>query len=306
MTGPRDDGIIRINRRQFLASAAAGTAVLLLPWQIHAIEEPQTTLVLVRGGNPEEAFWAAIRALGGLDQFSPKGRRVVVKPNIGWDRTPVQGADTDPELVSAVVQAFVETGARVDVFDNTCNAAQRCYRRSGIEEAARAAGARVSYVHERRFMDIDLPDGIVLKSWPVYRDYLDADLRVNLPILKQHSLAGVTMGLKNLMGVMGGSRGSIHDGFDQKLIDITAPILPELTILDAHRVLRRNGPQGGNPDDVEIMNSLIAGFDPLAVDAEGARLFGRDPLELGYLVEAVRRGLGRIERPAGFREINLG
>ena len=300
------NGFDSINRRKFLAMSAAGAAALMLPWRLSAEESIPAPLVLIRGGIPEEALHAALDALGGISQFAPAGKKVVVKPNIGWDRTPAQGADTDPELVAATVGAFVKADADVAVFDNTCNTPQRCYRRSGIEEAAKNAGAKVTFMPEKLYKDIDLADGIVLKKWPIYRDYLEADLRVNLPILKHHSMAGVTMGLKNLMGVMGGNRGSIHKGFDQKLIDIITPILPELTILDARRVLLRNGPQGGNPDDVKIMNTLIAGFDPVAVDAEGARLFGRNPRELGYLAEAERRGLGQIERPEGFKEITLG
>ncbi len=295
-----------ISRRQFLTTAAAGSAAMLLPWKLGADETAKTTLVLIRGGSPEESLNAALNALGGLSQFAPAGKKVVIKPNIGWDRMPSQGANTDPELVAATVRAFKRTDAKVAVFDNTCNTAHRCYRRSGIEEAAKEAGADVSFMHEKRYDAIDLPGGAILNKWLIYRDYLKADLRVNLPILKHHSLAGISMGLKNLMGVMGGSRASIHKDFNQKLIDVTTHILPELTILDARRVLRRNGPQGGNPEDVEKMNCLIAGFDPVAVDAEGARLFGSDPLSLGYLAEAERRGLGTIERPAGFREIKLG
>jgi uncharacterized protein (DUF362 family) len=293
------------DRRAFLRTAAMGTAALFLPWHVIAEEASSSSLVLVRGGTREEALTVSLEALGGLSRFSPEGKTVVVKPNIGWDRLPAQGANTDPELVGAIVKTFVSRKAKVEVFDSTCNAAQRCYRRSGIEDAAKQAGAKVSFVHEKRFREISLPEGKELKTWPIYKDYLKADLRVNVPILKHHSLAGLSMGLKNLMGVMGDPRPSIHRGFDQKLIDITAEILPELTILDARRVLRRNGPQGGNPDDVEVMNCLIAGFDPVAVDGEGARLFGTDPRSLPYLVEAEDRGLGSIDRPETFREIHL-
>ncbi len=289
-----------------MTTTAAGTAALMLPWRVWADEVGHASLVLVRGGSREEALAAALEALGGISQFAPMGKSIVIKPNIGWDRMPAQGANTDPDLVAAAVNTFKKAGGKVAVFDNTCNTAQRCYRRSGIEEAAKNAGAKVSFMHEKRYDTVDLPGGVELQKWPIYRDYLNADLRINMPVLKHHTLAGITMGLKNLMGVMGGERATIHKGFDQKLIDITAHILPELTILDARRVLRRNGPQGGNPDDVEVMNCLIAGFDPVAVDAEGARLFGSDPLSLGYLLEAEQRGLGSIKRPVGFREINLG
>ncbi|HEX7344651.1 MAG TPA: DUF362 domain-containing protein [bacterium] len=295
-----------ISRREFIGATAAGAAALMLARPVFSQEAERTTLVLVRGGAEAEALQAAIEALGGYDQFALKGKTVVLKPNIGWDRTPEQAANTNPDLVAAAVKALRSKGATVQVFDNTCNAAQRCYRRSGIEQAAKNAGAQVTFINDRRFDDIELPEGAKLKKWPIYRDYLRSDLRLNMPILKHHSLAGVTMGLKNLMGVMGGERSTIHNGFDQKIVDISAAILPELTILDARRILVRNGPTGGDLADVRIMNTLIAGFDPVAVDAEGARLFGTLPEDLKYLMEAQRRGLGSIERPAGFREINLG
>lgn len=294
-----------INRRHFLSTAVAGAAALMLPWRVWAQETARTTLVLVRGGTPAERLSVALDALGGLAQFAPKDKTIALKPNIGWDRTPAQGANTDPELVAAAVKMLVGADAKVSLFDFTCNAGQRCYRRSGIEDAARKAGAKVTQIHEKRFDEIELPGGKIETKWGIYRDYLHADFRINMPILKHHSLAGISMGLKNLMGVMADSRPSIHNNFDQKLIDIAAQILPELTIMDARRVLRRNGPQGGNVDDVEIMNCLIAGFDPVAVDAEGARLFGSDPTELTYLVEAANRGLGKMDRPTGFKEINL-
>lgn len=290
-----------------MLTTAAGTAAMLLPFRLPWADElpTRTTLVVVRGGTPEMRFETALKALGGMAQFRPSGKNVVVKPNIGWDRTPEQGADTDPELVAAVVKSFVSAGALVGVFDNTCNTAQRCYANSGIEAAAKQAGAEVSFMRKQLFDELELPDGILLKSWPIYRDYHKADLRINLPILKHHGLAEVTGGLKNLMGIMGGERSEIHRSFDKKLIDVVTPILPELTVIDARRMLMRNGPQGGNLEDVKTINTLIAGFDPVAVDAEGARIFGAVPADLGYLVEAQRRGLGEIERPAGYQEINL-
>jgi len=295
-----------ISRRDFIGVTAAGAAALLLAPPIFSQESARSTLVLARGVTESDAFLSAMEALGGFGQFALKGKTVALKPNIGWDRTPEQAANTNPDLVAAAVKALRAQGAAVQVFDNTCNAAQRCYRRSGIEQAAKDAGAQVSFINDRRFEDLELPEGVKLKQWPIYRDYLRADLRINMPILKHHSLAGVTMGLKNLMGVMGGERSTIHNGFDQKIVDISAPILPELTILDARRILLRNGPTGGDLADVRIMNALIAGFDPVAVDAEGARLFGTPPEDLKYLVEAQRRGLGSIERPMGYREISLG
>ncbi len=304
---PNNKGPSPLSRRDFIVGATAGAAGLFFPWQQLGAEIPApNSLVLIKGGNAEKALLAAFQALDVAGKLPVKNSMVVIKPNIGWDRTPEQAANTDPNLIAAVVNLFKAGKNTVQLFDSTCNSAQRCYRRSGIEAAAKSAGAEVSFIHEKRFDEVELPQGERIKSWLIYRDYLRADLRVNVPILKHHSLAGLTMGLKNLMGVMGGERSTIHNGFKQKLIDIAMPILPELTILDARRVLMRNGPQGGNLEDVKIVDALIAGYDPVAVDAEGARLLGSNPRDLDYLVEAERRGLGRIDRPDGYLEISLG
>jgi uncharacterized protein (DUF362 family) len=296
-----------LNRRDFIGISLAGATSLLFPWKrIFSATAAETTLVVVRGGTAAEAIQAAFKALGVPDRFDFRDKTAVVKPNIGWDRAPEQAANTDPELVGATVRILKNSGARVQVFDFTCNAAQRCYSRSGIEAAARDAGAEVSFVNARKFDETPLPDGQRVNSWPIYRDYVKADVRINLPVLKHHSLAGLTMGWKNLMGVMGGNRSTLHNGFDQKIVDVGGAILPEITVLDARRVLLRNGPTGGSLDDVKIMNTLIAGYNPVEVDAEGARLFGMDPEDLGYLREARRRGYGDFTRPQGFQEITLG
>lgn len=295
-----------LNRREFIGVSLAGAVAIFSPWKrIFASSVAETTLVIVRGGTAAEAIQAAFKALGVLNRFDFRGKTAVVKPNIGWDRTPEQAANTDPELVGATVGILKNSGAHVQVFDYTCNAAQRCYSRSGIEKAARDAGAEVSFVNAHKFDEMTLPNGHRVNSWLIYRDYVQADLRINLPVLKHHSLAGLTMGWKNLMGVMGGNRSSLHNGFDQKIVDIGGAILPEITVLDARRVLLRNGPTGGSLDDVKIMNTLIAGYNPVEVDAEGARLFGMDPEDLGYLREARHRGFGEFTRPPGFQEIHL-
>ncbi len=291
-----------MNRREFLRVAgAAGAAVAgIIPNPGLLMSDEQlssgTALAVVQNGTPSIMVQKAIEALGGIGRFVKKGDVVVVKPNIGWDRVPEQAATTNPEVVAEIVRLCLKAGAaKVKVFDRTCNEPRRCYHRSQIEQMARQAGAEVSHIYEQKFKTIAIPNGEQLKSWPFYADALEADVFINVPIAKHHSLSRVTLGMKNIMGVIGGNRGEIHNRFDQKIGDLNTIIRPQLTIIDAVRILVNNGPQGGNLNDVRETNTLIAGVDPVAADAYAATLFGLRPAELGFLVEAHRRGLGSFE-----------
>lgn len=291
-----------IDRRKFLKIAGmAGVAMsgmIEIPLLNGAQNNPKPALDLavVQNGEPAMLVQNAIDMLGGISRFVKKGNVVVVKPNIGWDRVPEQAATTNPEIVAEVVRLCLQAGAsKVKVFDSTCNEARRCYNRSQIEKMASQAGADVSHIYQQKFQNTTIPQGKELKSWEFYRDALEADVFINVPIAKHHSLSRVTLGLKNIMGVIGGNRGKIHNHFDVKIVDLNMVIKPQLTIIDAIRILMNNGPQGGNLNDVKVMNTIIAGVDPVAVDAYGATLFGLKPAELGFLVEAKNRGLGTMD-----------
>ncbi|OQX86358.1 cytoplasmic protein [candidate division KSB1 bacterium 4484_87] len=290
-----------MNRREFIKIAGISTAALsgVLP-SLPLIGEPTRPnlpmdLAVVRNGQPAAMVRKAVEMLGGMSKFVKKGQTVVVKPNIGWDRVPEQAATTNPEVVAEVVRMCKEAGAsKVMVFDNTCNQARRCYTRSQIQKKAKEAGADVSFMYKQKFQKVRIPDGIELKTWEIYTDALKADVLINVPIAKHHSLSRVTLGMKNLMGLIGGNRGKIHNHFNVKITDLNTIIKPQLTILDAVRILLRNGPQGGNLKDVNEMNTIVAGADIVAVDAFGATLFGLLPDQLGFLKEAYSRGLGEM------------
>jgi uncharacterized protein (DUF362 family) len=260
-------------------------------------------LVIVRGDDPRALVRAALHQLGGVERFIARGDIVVVKPNISWDRTPQQAANTNPEVVAEVVRLCREAGAGdVIVTDASINEPRRCFERSGIAAAARAAGAHVILPEERRFREVDLR-GAVLNSWPVLDPFLAADKVINLPIAKHHSLTGATLGMKNWYGILGGPRRQLHQRIHESLVDLADFMRPTLTILDAYRVLLRNGPGGGNLADVLAANTLIAGTDPVAVDAWAAKnWWNLDADNLPYLQLAAARGLGSwdISGGAGF------
>jgi uncharacterized protein (DUF362 family) len=212
-----------MERRRFLKLAALAGAGLSLPGGIEALAEATTPsrpdLVVARGGTPEQLVKASLAAMGGMGAFISRGDVVVIKPNIGWDRTPEQAGNTNPEVVAAVVRLCFEAGAKkVRVFDRPVNDPRRCYVQSGIGPAAGALGANVDFVDERKFKDMAI-NGETLKSWPLYSEVFDADKVINIPIAKHHGLAKLTLSMKNWMGVMGGTRRQIHQKLDDSLVD---------------------------------------------------------------------------------------
>jgi uncharacterized protein (DUF362 family) len=294
-----------ITRRDFLKAASITAGAMVFGPKVVFGTEPVTEVSVVRGGEATAAVHRAVELLGGMTRYVAQGDIVVVKPNIGWDTHIGDGADTNPDVVGEIIKMCFEAGAKkVKVFDNTCNQARRCYLSSGIEKTAKDMGADVTFVNENRFEMVELPEGVRLKAWPVYRDALpeNRDVLINVPVLKQHSLPraqngnpGLSIGFKNLMGVMGGNRGDIHNHFEEKIVDFGSVIRPDLTIVDATSVLLRNGPRGGRLADIAKKETIIAGSNMVSVDAWGVRVFGYPPEDLDYLVEAHRRGLGEID-----------
>jgi uncharacterized protein (DUF362 family) len=149
-------------------------------------------------------------------------------------------------------------------------------------------------MEERKFREMDLK-GEALQKWEVYEEAVEVDKMINCPILKHHSLAHLTMGMKNLMGLTGGDRARIHWHLDQAIVDLAAFFKPTLVVLDAIRILTANGPQGGSIKYVKCLNTVAAGIDQVAIDALGAKLFGLPPGEMEHLRIASRRGLGRMD-----------
>lgn len=293
-----------VTRRDFI-KGSVGTVFLLglsdFSWAdplVPTEEKKQSfpDLAQVTNGSPAVMTRKAMELLGGMKEFVYKGDIVVVKPNIGWDRNAQQAADTNPDVVAEVVKMCLECGARkVKVFDRPCNTASRCYENSGIKKAAEDAGAEVSYVVDAGFSQMKFPQGEALRKWEMYKPAIEADVLINVPIAKHHGLSKLTLGMKNLMGIMGGDRGKIHWKIDDYLADLANFVRPKLTILDAYRILVRNGPQGGSLKDVKQAKTIIAGKDIATVDAYGTTLFDMKPTDLRYVIKANKFGLGEID-----------
>ena len=254
--------------------------------------------------DPTAALNAALDAIGGIGRFVKAGERVVVKPNIGWDRTPAQGANTHPELVGEMVRLCLRAGAaEVKVVDNSCNDPRRSFLRSGIREAGEAAGATVLLPAEEDMVEAEL-GGRVLTTWPVLRHFLETDRFINMPVIKQHNLTRCTIGMKNLYGILGGRRNRLHQAIEESIVDLASFVRPTLTVVDGTRVMIRGGPQGGSLDYLTIRNTVICSTDQVAADARSVEYLDLSPDQVGHIVLAQEAGLGSMDyRASGFQEI---
>jgi uncharacterized protein (DUF362 family) len=255
-------------------------------------------LAVARGGDdPEVLVRRAISALGGMERFVTKGSRVVIKPNICVAYHSYEyAATTNPWVVAALVRMVLESGAKnVQVLDYPFGgSADEAYVRSGIQEQVLAAGGEMAAVSGIKFVPVSLPNAVDLKKIKAFKDALDADVLIDVPIAKHHSLARLTLGMKNLMGLVQ-SRETIHQNLGQRIADLASLFQPDLTVVDAVRVLMANGPTGGNLDDVKKLDTVIASPDIVAADSYATSLFGLRPADISYISAAAAMGIGRSD-----------
>jgi uncharacterized protein (DUF362 family) len=231
-------------------------------------------------------------AAGGMGSFVSKGDVVAIKPNISWARAPHLAATTNPEVLEAVIELCQEAGAKkVRIVDHTIHGAKRCFAVTGAGMVAKNTGADL--VHPRSSLMRDMKmGGNRLDVWPVFMPVVEADTLINLPVAKVHGLSGLTLGMKNWIGAVGGRRNALHQDIHQTIVDLAHYFKPDVTLIDATRVMVHNGPSGGSLSDVVVMNRLILSNDPVAADARAARLFDLEPDGVGFIKIGHQQGLG--------------
>jgi len=295
-----------MDRRKFLKQVSLWSAGIIITPPVFNLTPKlfcspliKPDIIVAKGDDYPNMVRQVVQSLGGIQAFVKKGDKVVIKPNIGWDRNVEQGANTHPMVVTELAMLCLEAGAsKVFVFDRTCNEERRCYNNSGIKSALKEIQdkrLRLEYIDDRKFVPVNIKNGKALKEWSFYKDALEADCYINVPVAKHHSLSGLSIGLKNVMGVIGGRRGKIHYQIGEKLADLNMVIKPELTIVDATRVIIRNGPQGGDLKDVKKLDTIVGSVDPVAADAYATTLFGLEPDQIKSTMEAYKRGLGQMD-----------
>jgi uncharacterized protein (DUF362 family) len=302
----------KLTRRQFLKlTGAAAAGVTLLGTGCTAQPQPdestsrrqsaptgdQAYMAVARGGDPAAITKAAIAALGGIERFVRSGDDVIVKPNICVDYHPPEyAATTNPTVVATLVTLCLGAGARrVRVMDTPLGGTpESAYAVSGIEEAVRAVGGEMEVMSPVKFARTAIPEGRDITEWEVYRDILDADVLIDVPIAKHHSLARLSLGIKNLLGVIT-KPNQMHRNLGQRAADLASLVRPTLTVVDAVRILTAHGPTGGSLNDVRQTDTIIASHDIVAADAYAATLFDLTGADVAYVKAAAEMGLGTMD-----------
>lgn len=285
-------------KKSVVASVATGTFFSMGKWNnLFAMENNLTEafdMVAIKNGSATEMFEAGIAALGGMKTFVKPNQTVLVKPNIGWDATPERAANTNPELVGRIVKLCLEAGAKkVMVFDHTCDEWTLCYKNSGIEKAVKDNGGQVvSGKIESYYHPVTIPKGVKLKEAKVHELVLESDVFINVPVLKNHGGATMSLTMKNLMGVVW-NRGYWHsNNLQQCIADFASYCKPTLNVVDGYRVMKRNGPRGVSVDDVALMKYQLIGKDMVALDTAATKIFGIEPERVNHIVLAEKLGAG--------------
>jgi uncharacterized protein (DUF362 family) len=314
------DGDSGINRREFLArgvkAAAAVAATGAAAWLIRdrlgpAAQPPQATVTLpdyaipalgrkmaiAKGADRAKTVAAALAAIGGIEQFVRKGDRVVLKVNAAFATPPALSATTHPELVAEVARLCLAAGAAsVLVTDNPINDPASCFTLTGIEQAARRAGAKVAMPSAEAFAPTSVKGGWLILNWPLlYKPLAGAQKLIGLAPVKHHERAGASMILKNWYGLLGGRRNVFHQDINVIVKELAMMVSPTLVILDGTTTMMRNGPTGGSLDDLAATNTMIVSTDPVAADAFGATLLGKTAADLPYLGLAAAAGRGTTD-----------
>ena len=303
-----------MKRRTFIASAATAAAAVPLS-RLFAASAPEASaqkpvdMVALHGGTPVEMFEKGIAQMGGMGRFVKKGDRVTIKPNIGWDRTPEYGANTDPDLVGRVVKACFDEGAKeVLCFDHTCgNDWDNRYNLSGIRAAVEANGGKmVAGNTESMYVPQEIPRGKVLKHAMVHPCTRDCDVFINIPVLKHHGGAKITAALKNYMGCIWDRKYWHAHGMPQCIADYATWQKTTLTIIDANRVMLQDGPRGKSPESSPVVKYQIISTDIVAADTAATQIFASVAKQYGmgqpyalsdikYLALAEELGVGTTD-----------
>ena len=288
----------KLSRREFLRRAGIVGVVTCVAGEeflgmLEAASKP--TLSVASGGSPEILVRKAIDGLGGIKKFVKPGNVVVIKPNLAWARRPETAANTNPEVISALIKLCKQAGAkRITVLDHSCDNTAAAFGVNGVRDAIKAGARLVAADKQFMFRDIKIPKGKVLKADQCAKEVLDADVFINVPIAKVHGSTMITASMKNLMGT-NFDRQVWHNSadLDQCIADYSTAVKPDLIVLDAIRILLTRGPKG--PGQTKDVGQVIAGTDPVAIDSYAAKLLGKEPGQVSHIKCAAALGLGQID-----------
>ena len=249
---------------------------------------------IARGADRAQTIGLALKAIGGIERFVKAGDRVLLKVNAAFATPPLLSATTHPQLVSELTRMCFGAGAaRVIVSDNPINDPASCFALTGIDRAARRAGAEVLVPEPAFFRSFSLPGGDLIKDWPIlFEPFKSVNKVIGLAPAKDHHRSGASMTMKNWYGLLGGRRNIFHQDINNIIKELAMMVSPTLVVLDATAAMLTNGPTGGSISDLKPVNTMVVGTDQVAVDAFGATLLDKQVSDLGYIAKAAALGLG--------------
>ncbi|MBI9072274.1 MAG: DUF362 domain-containing protein [Melioribacteraceae bacterium] len=294
-----------MKRRDFISNSIKAGVLLGSAYSVTDVNRlfaqessnPIFDLAAIKGGSAEKMFEEGISALGGMKNFVKPNQTVVVKPNIGWDVIPENAANTNPNLIGRIVKHCVDAGAKkVYVFDHTCDKWDKCYTNSGIEKAVKDNGGLVVPGNdEKYYQDVVVTGGKSLKETKEHELILESDVFINVPVLKDHRGTKLSISMKNLMGIVWDRKYWHSNDLAQCIADFASYRKPDLNIVDAYAVMKRNGPRGVSKEDVILSKSQIISTDIVAADSAAAKLFGKEPDKIEHIKLADEMKAGTMD-----------
>ncbi|HET7770101.1 MAG TPA: family 1 glycosylhydrolase, partial [Chloroflexota bacterium] len=241
---------------------------------------------------------AALAPLGDMSHFVRPGQTVLIKPNLTVFRLATDGCTTDPRLVAALARLALEAGAAT-VQVGECSSCGQVTREimeiTGMERAAREAGAVPVYFDESEQVEIDVPHGKLIDRIPVPRELLEADVVIDCPKVKTHFLDPITVAIKNWVGAA--RQDTMHrlhrDQIEETVADLLTVTRPDLVVTDAIIAGEGNGPVAVTP---RFVGCVLVSDDPVAHDVIAAELCGFDGATMRFPRAAAERGVGIADR----------
>lgn len=288
-------GYLFYNRNDLFSPENKNEAVSGLP--DFSVKDAGGKMAVVKGDDRIKTISLAFKSIGGIEKFIKKGDRVLLKVNAAFASPPAISATTNPQLLEEVARLCYAAGASsVAVTDNPINDPSSCFALTGIESAAKRAGAKVIYPEESLFTPLTIEGGVLIKEWPVlYEPLKNADKVIGIAPVKDHQRSGASMAMKNWYGLLGGRRNIFHQDIHNIIKELALMVKPTLVILDGTVSMMTNGPTGGSLSDLKQTNTMIISTDQVAADAYGATLLGKTAAELAYIEKAHAAGAGNMD-----------
>lgn len=334
----------QISRRDFIKTAAVGATAMLVACQTRQLptptslpetavsvsKRPAVSIVKIKAGDIERAVEAAVDLLGGIESVAQGKERIMLKPNLVSNDP---RATTKPQVIQALAKLMKNAGKDVSIGEGSAAAGgfnaiddityrtknrelleamqQFVFDDLGYTEFARSMKIPLINLHLGEMVDVEVPNGFAYQNITLHHSLTEIDLLCSVPMMKTHTLATVTLGMKNLIGLYPGTiystvRAGVHDhaadagspGVAFETIDMVRANKLGLVVVDGSTAMEGNGPGNGT---LVPMDVIIAGTNPLATDMVAASVMGFEPEEIPTFVWANKAGM----QPQSLDEIDI-